>query len=165
MKLKVSEDKEFLVVVDCTSHELEQLQFSFTKKVANWFIIRKKIRSGWDGEVKFIDRYHRIPIGLWHEVQKLAKKFKMPLEVDGIEYLYDKDYNESEFTEWLNEYFIEADIFPYDYQIEGTSRLFKYRRCTEEISTAGGKTLMAFMAFKYLFDKKLINKMLYVVLI
>jgi len=41
MKFKVSEDKKFLILVDSTQLELDQLHFSFTKKVENWFIIKK----------------------------------------------------------------------------------------------------------------------------
>ena len=70
MKLKVTDDGKFLQVVDCTMHEIEQLEFSFTKKVANYFIIKKKVPH-WDGEIKFIDRYQRVPLGLWQEVKNL----------------------------------------------------------------------------------------------
>ena len=85
------------------------------------------------------------------------------LEIEGIEFLYDKNYDESEFVEWCNTYFEESEKPPRDYQIEGVCRALKYKNCTEEISTSGGKTLMAFMFFRYLLDKKIINKMLYVV--
>ena len=72
MRLKVDDNRQYLVVEDCTQLELEQMESSFTKKVDNWFIIKKKIPH-WDGEIKFIDRYNRIPIGLWGEVRSLAK--------------------------------------------------------------------------------------------
>jgi hypothetical protein len=70
VKLKVTDDKKFLTVTDCTMNEIEQLEYSFTKKVANYFIIKKKIPS-WDGEIHFMDRYQRVPLGLWQEVKNL----------------------------------------------------------------------------------------------
>lgn len=167
MKLRVTDDRKFLQVVDSTQLELEQLQHSFTKRVDNWFIIKRKMKNpGWTGEVKFIDKYGRIPLGLWQEVKKLSDKFNYHLEIDGADIFTNKNYNKIDFDNWVKEYFNESrknDFYPREYQIEATRRILKYRFCTEEISTSGGKTLIAFMFFKYLFDKGLIKKMLYVV--
>ena len=162
MKLKVTDDKKFLAVTDCTMNEIEQLEYSFTKKVANYFIIKKK-KPTWDGEIKFVDRYQRVPIGLWKEVQDLCKKFHFPLEIEGIEHLFDIDHDFEAFNTWALEYFDESKITPRDYQLEGGNRILKFKNCTEEISTSGGKTLIAFLIFKYLFDFRKIKKMLYVV--
>ena len=164
MKLKVDDSRKFLIVIESTQTEYEQIEHSFTKKVMNWGAIRDKSSTRPKSfETRFIDRYGRIPIGLWSEVQKLAKHFFFQLEIDGVEHLFDKDYDESEFIEWVNTYFEESEKQPRDYQIEGVSRILKYRFCTEEISTSGGKTLMAFLLFRYLLDKGLIKRMLYVV--
>lgn len=165
MKFKVTADNKFLQVVDSTHLELEQLRYSFTKKVDNWFIIKKKMRSGsgWTGDVEFIDRYNRVPIGLWQEVKKLSDKYHFHLEIEGADFLVNKDYDPNDFDKWARGYFTDPEFYPRDYQLEATKRLLKYRLCTEEISTSGGKTLIAFMFFKYLFNKGLIKKMLYVV--
>jgi superfamily II DNA or RNA helicase len=162
MKLRVTDDKNFLQVVDCTSNEIEQLEFSFTRKVDNWFIIKRK-KPHWDGDIRYIDKYQRVPIGLWKEVENLCKKFHFPLEIEGIEHLYDKTHNDSDFKKWAISYFEESKITPRDYQLEGASRVLKFKNCTEEISTSGGKTLIAFMIFKYLHDVKKKPRMLYVV--
>jgi len=162
MKLKVTDDKKFLAVTDCTMNEIEQLEYSFTKKVANYFIIKKK-KPTWDGEIKFVDRYQRVPIGLWKEVQDLCKKFHFPLEIEGIEHLFNINHDYEAFNTWAIEYFDESKMTPRDYQLEGANRILKFKNCTEEISTSGGKTLIAFLIFKYLFDLKKIKKMLYVV--
>ena len=164
MRLKVTDDKRFLAVIDCTELEIEQLRSSFTKKTINWGAIRNRNSNQPKSfDTCFIDKWLRIPIGLWAEIQKLAKKYMFNLEIEGIEFLYDKKYDESQFIEWVNTYFEESEKQPRDYQIEGISRALKYKFCTEEISTSGGKTIMAFLLFKYLFDKGLIKKMLYVV--
>jgi len=164
MKLKVSEDKRFLIIVDGTALEIEQLQHSFTKKIINWGAIRN--RSSYQPksfEISFVDKWLRIPIGLWDEIKKLSKQFFFPLEIEGVEYLFNKDYDESVFIEWVNTYFEESEKQPRDYQVEGVSCVLKYKFCIEEISTSGGKTLMAFLLFRYLLEKKEINRMLYVV--
>jgi len=163
VKLKVTADRKFLQVVDCTMHEIEQMEYSFTKKVDNYFIIKKKVPH-WDGEIKFMDRYQRIPIGLWQEAYNVAQKFHFPLHIEGIEHLYDKHHDFEAFDIWAMEYFSEhPKITPRDYQIEGANRILKFKNCTEEIATAGGKTLIAFLLFKYFLDIKKLKKLLYVV--
>jgi len=163
MKLRVTADRQFLQVVDSTQLELEQLEYSFTKKVDNYFIIKKKVPH-WDGEVKFIDRYNRIPIGLWQEIKKIADKFNYHLEIENANDIFtNKEYDPEDLEKWIEEYFVNEKFQPRSYQIDGVKAVLKYRFCTEEISTSGGKTLIAFMIFKYLLDKGLIKKMLYVV--
>jgi superfamily II DNA or RNA helicase len=162
MKFKVSEDKKFIVLIDSTQLEIDQLQSSMTKKLDNYFIMRKKFPH-WDGEISFIDKYNRVPIGLWGEVQNIAKQYYFHLEIEGSEVLTDPTLDEEDFKEWIDQYFEEADLSPYEYQIEAAIRAMKFRFCTEEISTSGGKTLIAFMIFRYLCNKKKIKKMLYVV--
>lgn len=162
MVVRVTDDKKYLQIIDGSQNEIEQVEYSFTKKVNNYFIIKKKIPH-WDGEIKFIDKYLRIPIGLWRELEKLCKKFHIPFKIEGIENLYDESYNEKEFKSWVADYFKDSEIKPREYQIEAASKVLKYRNCTEEISTSAGKTLISFMIFKYLFDKKGNKKMLYVV--
>jgi superfamily II DNA or RNA helicase len=164
MKFKVSEDKKFLVLISSTKLELDQLIYSFTKRIDAWFILRKKIPH-WDGKVKFIDtKFNRIPIGLWNEVKKLSDKYHFPLEIEGVEIFSNKNYDATDFEEWIEYCFKNSEDFhPREYQLEASKKILKYRFCTEEISTSGGKTLIAFMIFSYLLNKAIIKKMLYVV--
>jgi len=162
MKFKISEDKKFLILINSSQLELDQLTSTFTKKLDNWYIMRKKFPN-WDGEISFIDKYGRIPIGLWGEIKNVVKQYYFPLEIEGVEALSDSTLDEEDFKEWVDIYFSEADLFPYEYQIEAAIRAMRFRFCTEEISTSGGKTLIAFMMFRYLLDRKRIKKMLYVV--
>lgn len=162
MRFRVTQDKKFLQLVDSTEIESAQLEYCLTKKVDNYFIIKKKIPT-WDGDVRFIDEYGRVPIGLWHEIQKLASKYMFRLDIEGADVLFDKTFDKNAFYLWLKEYFKDADIFPRDYQIEGACRVMQYKNCTEEISTSGGKTLISFILFKYLYDVVGIKSMLYVV--
>lgn len=165
MKLKITDNGKYLQVVDSTQLELEQLESSFTKKVDNWFILRKKMPPGslWTGDVKFIDQYSRIPIGLWGEVKKLATKFHFPLSIEGDKSITDPDYSSEDFEAWIVDHFEHSPISPRYYQTEGAKRALKYLNCTEEISTSGGKTLISYMIFRYLLNRKKIKKMLYIV--
>jgi len=164
MKLKVDDSKQFMTIVDSTELEYDQIVSSFTIHTMNWGAIRAKKPGASKGyETSFVDRYGRIPIGLWAEVQKVTKKYMFSLEIEGIDKIIDKDFDEEDFFEWVNTYFEESEKPPRDYQIEGICRVLKFRKCTEEISMSGGKTLMAFMLFRYMFEKGIIKRMLYVV--
>jgi superfamily II DNA or RNA helicase len=163
MKFKVSDDHKFLIVDECTQLEMEQIESTFTKKVENYFIIKKKVPH-WDGEVRFIDRYNRIPRGLWGELQNFGKKYHFPIFIEGSEHLTDQNFKGDHFDEWAESFFQYPEVlYPRYYQIEGAKRVLKFRLCTEEISTSGGKTLIAYSIFRYLLDKGKIKKMLYVV--
>jgi superfamily II DNA or RNA helicase len=166
----ITSDRKFLILTDVTQLELEQLELSFTRKPDNWFIIKKKVPH-WNGEIKFIDSYNRIPIGLWKEVQNVAQKYNFPLQIEGSNELIDESFNEEDFDEWHQEFFKNAYVganndikfTPRWYQIEGAKRILKFRFCTEEISTSGGKTLIAFMVFRYLYARNKLKKFLYIV--
>lgn len=163
MVLKVSEDGRFLVIKDSTSLEYDQVLSSFTKKPENWFIMKKKIPH-WNGEIRFVDNFGRIPIGLWGEVKKLSEKYNFPLKIEGAEVFKDSGFDEEDFNEWLSDFFPDPEEFyPRDYQIEATKKVISFRFCTEEISTSGGKTLIAYLIFRYLLDRGSIKRMLYVV--
>lgn len=175
MKFKVTDDNRFLIVTDATQLELEQLESSFTKKLDNFWIIKKQMQkkgresSGWTGDVRFVDRYHRVPIGLWKEILDFCKEYNFSCYIEGSDCFSDKNFDEKDFDKWINEYFKDAKtekgdvFFPWDTQLESAKRAIKYRFCTQEVSTSGGKTLISFMIFKYLFQNKKINKILYVV--
>lgn len=164
MKLKVDDEKQFMTIVDSTELEYDQLVASFTKTTINWGAVRAKKPGAFKGyETCFVDRFGRIPIGLWSEVQKVTKKYMFNLEIEGIDKIIDKTFDDQDFFEWVNTYFEESEKPPRDYQIEGICRVLKFQKCTEEISMSGGKTLMAFMLFRYMFDKGLMKRMLYVV--
>jgi superfamily II DNA or RNA helicase len=162
MIFEVTQDKNFLILKDSTALELEQLESSFTKRVDNYWIIKKKVPH-WDGEIRFIDKWHRIPLGLWGELKKMCKEYNFSLKINGKEHLYDEEFDTEKFYAWLVDHFSESPITPRYYQIEGAKRVIKYRRCTEEISTSGGKTLIAYIIFRYLLDRGDIKKMLYIV--
>ena len=91
MKFKISDDKKFLILTDSTQLELEQLESSFTKMLDNWLIIKKK-KPWLDGRIKFVDKYHRVPIGLWGEVQRVCNEYKFPLAIEGLTDIFAENY-------------------------------------------------------------------------
>ena len=163
MILKLTEDKKFFQVVESSKLELDQLQSSFTKKIDNFHFIKKRYNGGWDGTVKFIDKFNRIPLGMWMEIKNVAKKYHFQLSIINNDLIPDPNYDAENIDEWVSDFFKDSkDFKPRYYQIEALKKAIEYKFCVEEISTSGGKTLIAYMIFKYLWSKGLRN-FLYVV--
>lgn len=164
MKAETTPDHKFIRIIEYSDHERQQLESSFTKQVANWRFIKKKF-AGWDGYIKFIDSYMRIPIGLWKRLEDVCKKYKMDLEWSRLEGVYDHDFKDDEFRMWVAENFKNAKKKPRDYQIDSALNIMKYMKTRSEIATSAGKTLIIYMIYQFLKDVgKLENhKMLIVV--
>jgi|694.fasta_scaffold25733_5 superfamily II DNA or RNA helicase len=164
VKAEVTPDKRFIQIVDASELEMDQIRHSFKKRISNWRfhpLVKKRV---WDGYISFIDRYNRIPIGLWNELNQTCAKYHFKLEVGGFESVIDNDFDEEDFRSWVNEFFSDhPKITPRDYQVDACIPILKYRRNISEIATSAGKTLIMFMLFAYMIDRKKANRLMIVV--
>ena len=167
LNLKVSDDLQNLVLVDYTEEvERKQLEISLTRKIHNAHfhpLVKKRL---WDGSICFIDKKSpiwKIPIGLWSEVMEISDKYKLELEIEGLDRIIDKEISLESFTEWANEFFLDKKFKPYDYQIKAAWNIIRFKFSVLEIATSSGKTLIAFIVLAYLKIVKGINKFLMIV--
>lgn len=163
MLARVTEDKRFLQFVEYTNEEIEQVQLSFKKRIANWRfhpLCKKKI---WDGFISFVDKYQRMPFGLWNELNFVCQDFKIQLEIEGIKENLNIDIDVQKFRNWVEDFFKSNDIKPRDYQIDACIEMLKYKKSISEIATSAGKTLIIFMVFSYLKEVLGAKKMLIIV--
>lgn len=164
VKARITPDNRFLQIVEGSELELEQIRHSFKRRISNWRfhpLVKKKV---WDGYISFIDKYQRIPVGLWNELNDTCQKYGFNLQVDGIDKVIDYDFDEADFRQWVNDFFSDhPKIKPRDYQIDACIPILKYRRSISEIATSAGKTLIIFMIFGYLYDRKKAGKFLMIV--
>lgn len=164
MKVKITEDKRFLQVVETTELEEEQLKYSFRRRISNWRwhpLVKRKV---WDGYISFIDKYNRIPIGLWQKLIFECKKYDFQLEIINSDWLINENIDFDKFKAWC-EYFFKnkKDLKPRDYQIESVYKMIKYYRSRSELATSAGKTFMMFMVYAYLKEIGELDRMLIVV--
>ena len=162
MELSLSDNKKFLVIDSCTELEYEQLKISLTKKIEGWRfhpLVKKRV---WDGNISFIKR-NKIPSGLWKEVVDICKEYDFKLSMDGITDLFNTDITESEFLDWVSDFFKDSEIKPRDYQIDAAFKILKYRRCLAELATSAGKTLISFMIVAYMMERLNKKKILFIV--
>lgn len=154
VKAEVTKDSRFIQITNATELEMDQIQHSFKKRISNWRFHPLVKRRVWDGYISFIDRYNRIPVGLWNELNQTCEKYNFKLEVDGFDRVVDNDFDEADFRSWVEEFFSDhPKIKPRDYQIEACIPILKYRRSISEIATSAGKTLIMFMLFGYMIDR------------
>lgn len=162
MELSLSDNKKFLVIDSCTELEYEQLKSSLTKKIEGWRfhpLVKKRV---WDGNISFIKR-NKIPAGLWKEVIDICKEYDLTYTLNGITEIFDTNIKESDFLEWVDDFFKDSDIKPRDYQVDAAFKILRYRRCLAELATSAGKTLISFMVVAYMMEQLGIKKILMIV--
>ena len=162
MKLIVTENLEFLRIVEATEIEQEQIQFSLNRRIRGWFfnpLVKKKI---WNGYIPFC-KNNFIPIGLWMEVVKIGEHFNFPVEITGLERIVDYSFDKEHFKQFCEDFFVDSTFKPRDYQIESAAEILKYRLCSSEIATSAGKTFIVFIIYAYLKSMGKLNKIAIIV--
>ncbi len=166
LSLKVSDDLQNLVLVDFDEDvERKQLEISLTRKIHNSHfhpLVKQKI---WDGSICFVDKKSpiwKIPIGLWSEVLEICEKYKLDVQIDGLERIIE-EISLEDFSDWCNEFFSDKKFKPYDYQIKAAWNIIRFKYSVLEIATSSGKTLIAFIVLAYLKKVKGIDKFLMIV--
>ena len=89
--------------------------------------------------------------GLWKEIVDFCNKEK--IQVDGIDsYFKYREFPLSleEFTEYVNKW--NLNLQPRDYQIKAAWLILKYRVSLSQLATRAGKTLIAYMTFRYMLE-------------
>jgi superfamily II DNA or RNA helicase len=167
LKFIVSEDLQWLLLQDYDEEvERKQLEISLTRKIHNHFFHPLVKKKHWDGSICFVDKrgpLWKVPIGLWSEIFDIGEKYKIDVDITGLNQIIENDLSLEEFTEWAKEFFADKELKPRDYQIEAAWRIVKFRYSCLEIATSSGKTLIAFIVLAYLKRIKKVNKFLMIV--
>lgn len=163
MNVKVSDDGKFLQLTDFTHLELQQTNHSFRKRISGWKWHPLVKNKRWDGYIKYIDRYNRIPSGLWYELKEMCKKYDFDFNISGFENIVDFNFDKLDFLTFVKKYFNDTEIVPRNYQLKAALNILKFKKSASEIATSAGKTLIIFIVFIYLLQKKKIRKFLVIV--
>lgn len=156
-------DPNLFYIEESTDVELRQLKYSLNVKISNYYfhpLVKKKL---WDGSISFINRYNRIPVGLWYELKNIAEENNFKIQIRNFKSLFDLDIDKKEFEDWVNDFFKDTDFTIRDYQIDSAYKILRMKRSVSEIATSAGKTLIIFIVFTYLKLFKNFKKMIIVV--
>jgi superfamily II DNA or RNA helicase len=167
MKFKLLEDGRFFELIEASDLEYEQLRLTLTKRIHNWRF-NPRVKNGWDGYYCYLYQNKYVPSGLWKIVVDMCKKYNFPVYFEGIRELFDDSLDFDEFKLWVDDVFkgfkINGELVePHDYQIETAFRILKFRKCAAELATSAGKTLISFMVIAYMLEKKLSDRILFIV--
>lgn len=171
MQVDITFDNEYFVLSSDYIFELNVIRTALTREIPNAWML-KKITSVQNTDRCFMNNYNMVPVGLWLEIIKVCKENNIQVQFTERAQKFITDFNFVEFEEFKN-YVVELfkgaktdkgkDFMPYDYQIEAAYKILKYRKCCAEVSTSGGKTLISFIIFKYLYEVKGLEHLLFVV--
>ncbi len=163
MKLSLSEDNKYLIIVEASDIELEQIRICLTRKVNGWRF-HPLVKAGhWDGSVSYLIKDRFIPAGLWKEIIDICKKYGYDIEIEGVRRLFDNSIKFEEFEEWVNNHFAGFNMEIRPYQIEAAYKVLKNRSCVAELATSAGKTLISYIIVSYMLQKEKANKILFIV--
>lgn len=89
--------------------------------------------------------------GLWKVIYDWCTSNNIKIEGIDNNFKY-TDFNMSlkDFTDYVNSW--GMSLTPYDYQIKAAWLILKYRFSLSQIATRGGKTLIAYMVFRYMLE-------------
>lgn len=162
MKLHVSDDTEFLIIDECTQAEYNQLKLSFNKEVKNYKFNPLFKKGLWDGHIQFMKgRY--IPASTYMYIKELCKEYGFECQIEGLDKIFDMQIDYEEFQSWVDEFFEGTKWKPRYYQVEAAYKILKSKRCLAQLATSAGKTLISFIVFAYMFEKRNVGKILMVV--
>ena len=139
--------------VDGDALEMNQLKLSFTKKVNSWFIIKSKNPNAIVDE-NFMNAFGLIPVGLWIDLINTCKRFGYQISFldDFDRKIRNSSISYETFSKYIDQLYQNSPKHPRDYQMEGVYRMLEYKKACMEVSTSGGKTLMAYMLFRFMKD-------------
>lgn len=163
MKGKISPDGNWIQFNEYSEYEIQQMKSSLTKKIRNWMfnpMVKKKI---WDGNICFLDKFNRVPVGLIKKVKEIGQKFRFDIDIENEGLSLWGDFNEEHFDSWIIDMFKDIKKKPRDYQIDAAKKILKSKRSISELATSAGKTMIMYIVFAYLKSTGNLKQMLIVV--
>lgn len=102
--------------------------------------------------------------GLWKEIYDFCVnngiQIEMPTDFNNFKYT-DFNLTLEEFTEYVRSW--GMSIEPRDYQYKAAWKILKYRQSMSQLATRAGKTLLAYMVFRYMLEQGGVKNILMVV--
>ncbi len=130
--LKIANDYSFLVSNDMDLKEF--LHNSFRKREKGYFHTRLYKQGKWDGYINFFNKENgKFLTGILPEVELVLRKLNKPYEKNDIRACFEFQ------TKTIDINFLEG-IELYDYQVDLTNQILKYKRGIITAPTSAGKT-------------------------
>lgn len=149
-------DLRYIFLTSDNPSELEKLE-EFLNKIPNWmFLPACKITPK---PIVFLNKFRTrdgrlvywCHAGLWKEVWDWCVKNHIPITGIDDHFKYTGfDLTLEEFQEYVDGWGLNLD--PYDYQVRAAWLILHYRQSLSELATRAGKTLVAYIVFRYMME-------------
>ena len=163
MEWNLTHNDKILTLVSATEMEIEQLNLTFEREVANAKWDPRVKKGWWNGKISYFKSNRYLPAGLWDELVGLGRQYNFELKINGIERKFDRDITMEDLQAWVDDRWKDAKMKPRDYQVEAVFNIVKYQNCLAELATSAGKTLITYMAIAYLLETQRSHKILMIV--
>lgn len=163
LTFKISDDKLYLILVKYDlKQELSALRFYFKKHRKGYFhdtMYKRKLWDGYDHFVNFDEtiQCYKLGLGLWKELINFKNTSGCEITIDGLDSLFNLDYTIDQITKFSSVMLDGTGITARDYQIEAVYRGLKYKRCSLELATSAGKTIVFYLYLAFLKRKGLLS--------
>ena len=160
-------DMRYIFLTSDNDNEMTSLE-SYLNKIPNWmFLPSCRVTPT---PVCFLNKFRAkdgrliywCHSGLWKTVYDWCALNN--IAIDGI----DSKFKYSDFTMTLEQFqaYVASwnlNLDPYDYQVKAAWLILKYRQSLSELATRAGKTLVAYIIFRYMLEKGGAHKILMIV--
>ena len=85
MQWQLTHNDRILTLTEATEMEIEQLNLTFKKQVANAKWDPRVKKGWWDGYISYFKNNRHLPAGLWNEVVELSRQYNFELNIEGIQ--------------------------------------------------------------------------------
>lgn len=156
-------DNKWIRITSDSQYEMADLQQYFTKKINDWYILKKK-HPYMNVDVTFMNTYNMIPVGLWMELGAACKlhNYDLQFSADFESRITNTIITKEGFENYVENLFAKSKIKPYRYQIDSAYAMLKYKKCCIELATGSGKTLTSYILFRYMRDVLHLNHILFI---
>lgn len=149
-------DLRYLFLYGDNDKELRALE-AHLNKIPNYIFLPSF--SGIPKPEVFLNKFYKdnkliywCPSGLWKEIVDWCKEHN--IECSNIagdnDFKYRNIMDESTFTAWVNSLNLSLELRPY--QIHAAWLILKFRMSLSQLATRSGKTLIAYVVFRYLLE-------------
>lgn len=163
MKWELVNSDRTLSLLEATSQELDHIATHFTRKTASARFDPRVQRGVWDGTITYFKRGKFLAAGLWGELVGLCERMDFPLEIVGVERLFDRTVDRPSFDAWVAERWASSPMDVRDYQSDTAFKMVRNMSCLAELATSAGKSLIAYMAIAYMLETGRARRVLIVV--
>ena len=164
MKVKYLPKEKKFEIIEAHLPELRALKARLERYEENWMYNPAVKRGFSDGKIHPI-KNDKFALGLWREAVTAMKESENKLSIiNRVDFPIDNNIDYEVIEEFCKEFFKnhtyidrktgeKKSFFPYDHQIKAAAGVLKFKFCTAEAATGGGKSLIISIIFFYILSR------------